>query len=935
MKAWTWQEIDIPIEERFDLSQALWSITMKISVCPRGDIVSLARPTTDDRNRIKRFPKTKTETGKTAYWGALMLVRPNAFARFLLKQRVAGFARLTTFCLVLAALLCARCAQAAPRGYTIYVVPHSHIDIEWYWTYDQTQVIAINILSHALRLLKEDPHYAFTQDQVEALKPFWESLSDADKEFLRRMIREGRFEVTTGTYVQPEIAEPDFESLTRQFLVARPWLEKTLRPEILTSWNIDTYGQTIQMPQFSREAGLRYFVFMRDVPPALVSSVKSPFYWKSPDGSKVLAYWLSGSYGTGAKSIADHLKVFVQHNAPGNDKIMIPWGEDLYLPDETSEQIRKRVLDAAKQDGIPVNSVIITIPSRYFKDVLDSGVSLPTRTNDFNPPFHIADLRGLYGESIEGKIAERRSEEALESSEKFNTIASFYGLPYPAQALRAAWQKVLFNQDHDIMPGSHTQAVEDKMMSWYRGAIDTAESTLGEALYHLSRKVDTSKSGDFPFLVFNALSYPRSEIVRYEPLFKEQIKNFQILDSNGHPVPFRMIAAKRWTAAGPLSMAAIEFIAKGVPSLGCRVYRIEPTPGLAQALKWQAVSGPISNRFFTLRIDPATGEISSLTDRRSGKEMLDTRRYQGNEVILEEEKDPDTEGMIHLTGREIRTGQIHPDSIQEITDALGTRVRIERPFLGGRLAQEVSLYNEAPRIDFKTSLLGFPGHDGMLESVFPLRNGGEMKNYYETNNTVTERPDGIFGAQTWVDLEDAGGGEAILNRGTGGYHIEHGIAKLILLRSITNYHGYYCPQAAQTGSHVFEYSLYPHQGGWGESGVVDEGHSLNSPLRVVATDAHAGELPPEFSFLSVPEGHFEVTALKKAEAGEGIILRGYETHNQMETVRMDLKLPVEEAETADLLEQPFKAKPIAIQKGRLELTCKPSEFITLRMHSTR
>ena len=82
-------------------------------------------------------------------------------------------------------------------------------------------------------------------------------------------------------------------------------------------------------------------------------------------------------------------------------------------------------------------------------------MALPTYTYDFNPPLYTQDLRGQYAQSIEGKIAERSAEDALESSEKFAAIASFYGLPYPAESLRAAWEKVLFNEDHGILPGDN------------------------------------------------------------------------------------------------------------------------------------------------------------------------------------------------------------------------------------------------------------------------------------------------------------------------------------------------------------------------------------------------------------------------------------------------------------------------------------------------
>jgi alpha-mannosidase len=816
-----------------------------------------------------------------------------------------------------------------PEGYTIYVVPHSHIDIEWYWTYDKTQVLAIRILRQALEMLKTDPQYAFTQDQMTALKPFWDSLPEADKDFLRRMIREARFEVATGTVVQPDSGEADYESLTRQFLVARPWLQKTLQAEIVTCWNIDTYGHSIQMPQLSREAGLQYFVFMRDVLPSLQASVKSPFYWQGADGTKILAYWLSGTYGINPQNPAPTLKKFIQHNVDGNDKIMLLWGDDLYFPNQSSQEIESLVRKGSTEIGIHVKAVIVTTPRHFFEDVEKSGIRLPIYTYDFNPPLFIEDLRGLYGESPGGKIAERCSEETLEAAEKFSSISSYYGQPYPLEALRTAWWNVLFNQDHDVIPGSHIDAVEMEMMSRYGEAIRAGQAAFSSSMYHLSRRVDTSTGEDYPFLVCNALSFPRTELVRYEPLFKEQINNFRLLDQQGKPVPFRLVEASRWKKNGRLSMAVIEIIADHMPPMGYRLYRIKGIDGSARAPQWHSVSKEISERFFTLRLNPETGNISSLVDRSSGKELLSTDHYEGNEIVLEEEHDPNNEGPVHFTGREIRSGQFRPDSIMELSDDQGTRIRIERPFLGGRLHQQIDLYKELPRVDFITNILGFPGHDGILTVAFPLRFRGDIKNYYETNNAVTLRPDGIYYGQTFVSAEDPIGGVAVLNRGMGGYEIQKGTVKHILLRSITNFKGYYCPTAAQAGSHTFQYSLFSYEGRWADSGLVEQAHSFNSALRAMATDTHKGSLPSEYSFLSVETGHFEVTALKKAEQGDDFILRGYETQGEPETIRLHLKLPLKRAWLASLLEQPIR--PMSFSDGILEFKCRPFEFVTLRL----
>ena len=846
--------------------------------------------------------------------------------------------------LVVAAIVPGMCAPPAattdqpPGGYVFYVVPHSHIDTVWYWTYDQTEVMAIKILNGALNLLRKDPRYTFTQDQMTALQPFWDSLSAADKTFVREMVKTGRLELATGMYDQPDIAEPDFESLTRQLLLAAPWMERTFGAKIQTEWNIDTYGQTVQMPQLYRKAGLKYFVFMRDVPKSLLGEVKSPFYWEGPDHTVILSYWLAGSYaidwrGTGwdvshwdADRIAVTMRKFVDHNVPSNDKILLPWGSDLYVPHDSTTQMEALLRQAAAKAGIPVKSIIFSTPSRYFRDIEQSKAPLPTYTYDFNPPLYMQDLRGQYGERPDAKLANRRSEDMLESAEKFSSLAAFMGLTYPAVEFHDGWEKVLFNQDHGALPGDNIDPVYDAMMSGYGGAIEVGRAALAQSLYHISRSVDTRDSGNFPLLVFNPLSYPRTDLVHQTLMFRDDVPNFRITGEGGRDVPFRHVYVARGERS--VRMAAIEFLAADVPALGYCLYRVVPASGTAEASSWHAANNEISNHFFSIRLDSQRGGLISIVDRQTGSELLDTSRYLGNELVIEEEKDPDMEGMIYLTGTEIRMTQYPPDSITEIDDELGTRIKIEGPFLSGRRTQLITLYRDLPRIDFETTLLGFPGHDGMLAVAFPLRSGADTRLFYETHNAVLERPDGFYYAQTFVDAEGATEGVAIINQGTGGYMTDKGIVKLVLLRSFMNHARYYAPEASEAGSHDFTYSLYAHPESW-RNGVVEQAHSFNCPFRVVTTDSHAGSLPPRHGFFDLKGGNFEVTALKQADGSTDLILRGHETQGKPGRVEVKLEIPVKHAWMANLLEHPLQ--PVAVREGTIEFAVQPFEFVTLRL----
>jgi alpha-mannosidase len=788
--------------------------------------------------------------------------------------------------------------------------------------------MSINILRHALDLMRRDSRYTFTQDQMAAIEPFWNTLTDDDKQFLLKMVKDRRFELATGMYLQPDEAESDFESLVRQFFPALEWMKRTFSTEVSTAWNIDTYGHTIQIPQLFSRSGLKYFVFQRDVLPSLQASIKSPFYWKGPDGSTLLSYWLSGSYSLDWRGMSENLRRFVEHRAPGISDILLLYGGDVYLPNETTSEIESRIRQAASKGNIPVKNIVFCTPSQYFEVIQKTGVSLPTYTNEFNPPLFIQDLRGLYGERPDAKMANRRAEHLLESSEKFSSIASRFGLKYPQSDLQAAWLKVIFNQDHDALPGSHTDPVEEKMASRYGGAIETGRSALFDAMYTISRKVDTSRSPNYPFLVFNPLSTQRTDTVRYTPLFKEQITNFHLLDDAGNEVPFRLNFAGRRELGEPLSMAAIEFAARDIPALGYRLYQLAPQNGNIKFLEDTQASREFSNTFFTVRIDSRTGGIRSIVSRATGEELLNVSKYLGNELVLQEEKDPDMEGMLHFTGTEVRMTAYPASSIKEMRDGLGTRILSEGPFLSGRRSQKIYLYDAIPRIDFQTELQGFPGHDGVLTSVFPIRSGSSTVVNYETHNAVTTRPDGIYYAQTFVDAENAKTGIGFFNRGMGGVETDQGVIRLILLRSITNYKGYYAPNGSEAGSHTFEYSLYYHPGDW-HNGVIDQAHSFATPLLTIATDAHAGPLPSHNSFVSVGEGNFEITALKRSEDGASWVLRGHETMGKSGRVVLSLDRPLHDVWLADLVEKPTRAIPFSDRK--VSFDCNPFEFVTLRM----
>ncbi len=355
----------------------------------------------------------------------------------------------------------------SPR--TFYVVPHSHIDVEWYWTFATTRKWTADILHKALALLRRDPDYRFTQDQVVLVKSYWDGLGPEDRAFFKQMVAEGRLAIVGGMCVQPEVAEPSGEALVRQILLGQQWLETTLGVRARCGWFIDTFGQIPQIPQILRLAGYDAYVFWRDIPPDYpIESLPADFYCESPDGTRILTHWLAGGYSFGnglLRAVAKHSRT---------EEVLVPYGSDVSRPTSDSSAIRRDVETRLGKLGIAAGRVRVATAPEYFEALRRAPGPLPVVRLDFNPPQRAQDLRGTYDNRIELKKRNRAAEQALYSAECLAAIASMAGHAYPAAALKDLWDNLLFTHFHDIIGGSDSDPV-------YLGAMERLEAVLAQA----------------------------------------------------------------------------------------------------------------------------------------------------------------------------------------------------------------------------------------------------------------------------------------------------------------------------------------------------------------------------------------------------------------------------------------------------------------------
>jgi len=819
----------------------------------------------------------------------------------------------------------------------VHIVPHSHIDVEWYWDHATALRWSADIFMKALDLMRRDPDFRFSQDQVALIRPFYEGLGPADRAFFREMVDQGRFGIVGGMYVQPEVAEPRGESLVRQILVGKQWLASELGADVEVGWMIDTFGQISQLPQVLAKSGFRYYAFGRDIPAGMnADDFPSDFWHESPDGSRVLTHLFPATYGG-----PWHLEKVLRRSTTRH--MLVPYGCDVTRPEETSAamiaKVRKQLEELGATDQ--VEQLRVSTAPDYFRAVEAEADALPVLTCDFNPPLQLQDLRGLYTQRHRLKQLNRAAEEAMLAAEVACSAAMARGRAYPKEAFDRLWPNLLHVQFHDIIGGSHHDPVYRSAMRRLGAVHDEAQTLARDAV----RTVAGASAGDSPkgglwLYVFNMLSEMRTELC--ELALNEGEDAPAVLDDAGRAVPSRVVD----DAGGG---RRVEFVAENVPAVGGKSYRMAARTGEGAGGKSRGRSGEtaIENDFFRVSWDPGTGGLTQIHDKRSGCAVLDPSVGHGNELIAVVEGNPDAEGMLDLTDTSFRSRDYTPDAIDVETSDIHVGVVIRGPFKDCRRVQEVLLYDALPRIDFRTTLADFAGGNVFVKVSFPLSlDWSRARIDYETAFATTTRPEGYYACQNWVDCSDGGSGAALLNRGTPGYWVGGGRLEMGLLRSLADYTRYRERALERTGgdftrgefaeyehsacsallrehgTHEFHYSLYPHEGDWRESGVVSAGRSVNAPLIAVRTRG-AGEATSLFS--APPE--FAVAAIKAAESGRGLVVRGYETTGRARTVRLTLPDWAGRASVTDLLEN--EVRELAVEDGSVTVPSRPHEIITL------
>ena len=431
-----------------------------------------------------------------------------------------------------------------------------------------------------------------------------------------------------------------------------------------------------------------------------------------------------------------------------------------------------------------------------------------------------------------------------------------------------AWKKVLFNQFHDLAAGSGIGVIYKDAQRDYDVVRWTSRDATSNALHAIAARINTQSIAGVPVLVMNPLAWTRTDLVEFDVQMPAPAKRgLSVLDSQGKSLPVQVLSSDTPTNTFHLLVEV-----RDVPSLGYEVLHVSPGDGALESdLKSNGLT--LENSALRVTVDSQTGCITSLYAKKSQFESIAAGGC-GNELVAFKDTPKDYDAWNIDADFEKHFDKLDKaDSVNLIERGpLRATIRVTRAWQSSKFVQDISLCAGLDRVDIANQIDWHETHV-LLKAAFPLSASSDSATYEipygsierpTTRNNTWEVAKFEVPALRWADLGDAQHGFSLINNSKYGYDAKGNVLRLSLLRSST-----WPDPDADRGHHDFSYSLYPHAGTWKQALTVRRGYEFNYKLKAEQIEAHEGSLSPQLSFLSTAPENVVLTAMKKAEDGDG------------------------------------------------------------------
>ncbi|MFV0322724.1 MAG: alpha-mannosidase [Alphaproteobacteria bacterium] len=789
----------------------------------------------------------------------------------------------------------------------VHAVGHTHIDLAWLWRIKHTREKAVRSFSTVDRLMQEYDDYVFFHSTPQ-LYDFVKADHPELYEKIKQHVKDGRWEVGGGMWVESDCNIPSGESLTRQFLYGTRFFEQEFGVRSDYLWLPDVFGYSWALPQILKQCDINTFYTTKISWNEHNQMPHDSFVWSGLDGSQVLVHFVT----TPEPRTDTHHYTYNGIIEP--DVVMGIWqayrdkaiNQDLLLafgygdggggPNRDMIETRRKIQEIPAMPNID-NMTIAEYNRKLHHNIFEDPHNgyIHSWDNELYLEYH----RGTYTSQADVKKNNRKIELALRDMELLEAAQALslgQWNDYPHAMLTTSWKTLLRNQFHDIIPGSSIREVyEDTLKEYEEVWADIEQHQKSNYIEH--DDILIQNTGNFKHSGIFYLGDYQGTISYKDNILKQQP------DANG-----------------------CFYYIDDVPNMAVvSLKKQQQQPALSKAISQNFTyhNNGVSTPFYDLTWN-GHGQLTQIFDKENNREVL-AEGELGNvlEIFVDKPRKYDAwELEASYNDNKTQVTQLDAVEFKEVGQ-LFCDIAFSWTYNHSKIQQTLRVYAYDRRIDFITKV-DWHEHDKLLKAGFIVDIQANSATYdiqygncQRPNHHSTSWDHAKFevAAHQWADLSQNDYGIALLNDCKYGYDIYQNRMRISLLKSSR-----YPDFQADMGQHEFTYALLPHLGDWRMGSVVQKAWDLNSPLKQVT---YITPILSDKSLISANKDNIVIDAVKKAEDQDAIIIRMHEAYGRTSAVKISSGLPLHSFQECNMLEKPIGDE---VQSNNLKATFKPYEI---------
>jgi alpha-mannosidase len=850
------------------------------------------------------------------------------------------------------------------RKWTIYFVPHAHLDIGYTDYQAKVSELQSRNIDKLLAFLPKNPTMRFSLDGSWVVQNYFATRNEETQKKFLQYVHEGKIGVPA-QYSNLLTGYASLEELIRSLSYSHQLHRKDGVPFDYANIT-DVPSVTWSYPSVLKAAGIGYFAEATNIdrgPMVIIGkwNEKSPFWREGPDGAKVLMantrqysqLWFVCELPPQVSNCQQGLPGFLQQFSAPDYKpdAVLMFGSQLENTDARLSE--PEFLNKWNATYAYPKFLLSTFPD-YFRYIEKNyGSELATVNGDGGPYWEDG-----VGADANNTAMDRNSQSRALTAEKMATVSRYLNpsLGVPTQQLDRIWKNLLLYAEHtwdswdsvfrpDSMESVGQLAVKDEY------AMESHQAVNALTKSSLSQIADQIHMPSSSLVVFNTLSWPRSGLVEIDLNANMGIAEY----ANKTPVPFEVLSE------GPGGYRHVRFLAKDIPAVGFKCYRIEMQSGKNGQVMAASARDSMENEYYRVQADPSTGAIKSVFDKQLNRELVDTTsQYQFNQYLyVEGGGKPPTQIVYMRKSLPFAELKVTPSANGRIAGwrktPVGQVLTLESKGVHTpSIRNEIFLYDGEKKIEIVNHIIKEPVRDKeAVYFAFPV-NATRPSFQYEIQNGWVDpsvnmlKGGGLewFSVGHWVKASGGDWDVAIvpvdaplitlgdINRGV--WPEEFKPKRSSIFSYVFNNYWHTNYRAEQGGESTFRYVV--------TSGPALAPQDLSRLGRAAMTPLETSEVidqdkvgnperplePGAVSFLQVDGSGVVLENWKAAENGNGTILRLLETAGVESKATIGFPmLKLQGAMLCTAMEDDIREIPIG--GSSLTLTLKPHEIMTVRI----